>query len=299
MLRSYSAVCRRLPLLHYVAPPVTIRPYRSKRFTIFARTPEADFKLFQIAYSNQDGAIFVNPANYFRHTNGVAAHLRIPANGGQPVQVEMGGDPQTARLTTKLVKYSHHPTGYAHFSLTDQLEPALQIHKRAVPLADQAGHLFTMHVKSVRAFRDDHFDLAAISPTEAAKRTPVGFTMPVDDDSEIAFIGRLYTEERLRHMFAWKAGLDGCVGPILVGDLNDPNVQYVMLAPPQERPLSDHILLLTCRTVALEESVPGPMLLFIGGFDRSEQVNDLTADTTILALKYPATNWEELSRSLV
>ncbi len=281
-------------MLHYVAPPATIRPYRSKRFTIFAHTAEGDFKLFQIAYSNRDGAIFVSPANYFRHNHGIAAHLRIPANGGHPVQVELGGDPQTARLTTKLVKYSHHANGYAHFSLTNQLEPAMQIHKQAVPLADQAGHLFTLHAKTVRSFAPDQFDLAAVTPAEAAKRTPVGFVMPLDDDFEVAFVGRLYTEEQLRHMFAWKAGADGFVGPIIIGDLDDPKRQYVLIAPPLGTPLDDRILLLSCREAPREVPVVGPMLLFIGGFDRPEQVNDTTMDTTMLALKYPAAKWEDL-----
>ena len=79
------------------------------------------------------------------------------------------------------------------------------------------------------------------------------------------------------------------------GNLQDPTAQYVLFAPPAGYPLSDRILLLRCRTAPREVPVPGPMLLFIGAFDRPEVILDDSRDTTYLALKYPATNWDELT----
>src|SRR5215208_4933381 len=111
-----------------------LNPYQSDMFVIHARIGDTDHKLFQVIFRNQEGAIFVNMANYFRHTHGIVALVEYPPDASEPVDIELAGKPESARIVDVLVKYSHHANGYVHFSQTWQTNKALHIHKDAMPL---------------------------------------------------------------------------------------------------------------------------------------------------------------------
>lgn len=274
-----------------------LRPYRSDRFVIHGRVGGVDHKLFQVIYRNQDGAVFVNLANYFAHHRGIAAHVLLPASGGSPVTVDLAGNPQTARLTSALLKYSHHFNGYAHFSQSGKIDRAQQIFRQAVPLSDVRGHLFTLHVRCMTDFRQTSVDPALVAPEKAAERSPIIFSFPEGDPGEVKFVGGWAPQREVLHEYTW-AARDGVVGPIIRDVLGASLDQRVLLAPPLGTPSADSVLVLRCAKPPYPITEPASLVLLLGGFDPPSIVLDPDQDTRLLALKYPAERWEDLQVSL-
>lgn len=278
--------------------PLRLRPYRSSRFVVHARLHGIDYKLFQVIYGGKDGAIFVNLANYFKQTQGIAAHVLLPASGGAPVTFDLAGEPQRARLTNTLVKYSHHANGYAHFSQRGKLDRAKQIHKQAVPLSAVRGHLFTLHIKGFADFTRTTVDPSKVSPQDAAERNPIVFSFGDSDPGEVKFIGGWASTDQLCWDYAWSAN-DGVVGPLITKPgLDGKSIPRVLLAPPKGTPLADSALVLHAAPVPYELKEAGSRVLFIGGFDPPAVALDPEKDSTMLVLKYPCTDWDNLQGTI-
>lgn len=63
--------------------------------------------------------------------------------------------------------------------------------------------------------------------------------------------------------------------------------------------LSDQTLLfVTCHAIPRLDAKRDAAMIFVGGFDPPEQVTDSTRTTSMLALNYPAENFEELRGQL-
>jgi hypothetical protein len=94
---------------------------RAERVVCAVRAGQLRVKAFQVVF-HKDGSFFIS-FPYFRHRTGILSISSIPANGLRESQVnlEHGG-----KVTSHLVKYSHHVDGRAHFSQDGKVFTAIK-----------------------------------------------------------------------------------------------------------------------------------------------------------------------------
>jgi len=93
----------------------------SERVVCVVKVGELRAKAFQIGFE-RDGSLFIH-FPYFRHRIGILSSAEIPATGERKVDVslEHGG-----KVTSHLIKYSHHTDGRAHFSQDGKIFTAIK-----------------------------------------------------------------------------------------------------------------------------------------------------------------------------
>jgi hypothetical protein len=128
-----------------LTPLKTIRRFQSRRFVFGVRTSDTLFKVFQVIFSKSDGSLLVN-IPYSSITHGILSKGRLP-RGDVESQVHLE---ERGKVTSKLVKYSHHPDGKAHFSQDGKVRT--EISRQSLPLAQAKGHLFTLHAQGLLQF---------------------------------------------------------------------------------------------------------------------------------------------------
>jgi hypothetical protein len=144
---------------------------------------ETRHKLFQVFFA-KDGSLFVS-FPYFRHREGILAATMSPANG-QPtsqVNLEIGG-----KVTSHLVKYSHHPDGRAHFSQTGKVRT--QVKRQSLPLNEYRGHIFSLQIQGIEAFeRADEIKDIGTNAKRSTLIFPIG---QPSEDGALKFVGYWY-----------------------------------------------------------------------------------------------------------
>src|SRR3982074_3490622 len=106
---------------------------QSERVVCVVKIGDLTAKAFQIGF-DKDGSLFIH-FPYFRHRTGILSSAEIPATGERKVDVnlEHGG-----KVTSHLVKYSHHPDGRAQFSQDGKILTAIV--RQSISLDTQHGH---------------------------------------------------------------------------------------------------------------------------------------------------------------
>ena len=125
---------------------------RAERIVCTVRAGQLRVKAFQIVF-HKDGSFFIS-FPYFRHRTGLLSISSIPANGSRESQVnlEHGG-----RVTSHLVKYSHHVDGRAHFSQDGRIFTTIK--RQSVALDKQDGHIFSLLIQGLSALDPAHDEL--------------------------------------------------------------------------------------------------------------------------------------------
>jgi hypothetical protein len=265
------------------AQAVRVNAFRSKLIIITTQASATRRKIFQIFF-RPDRSLFVT-FPYFRHRTGILAAATIPGNAQTTSQVslQVGG-----KIASHLVKYSHHPDGWAHFSQTGKVRT--EIRRQSVALDAHWGHIFTVHVQGLEAFNeaDDPKD-AETSP----KRTTLSFQVGTRAETEaIKFVGRWFDISRL----PLGNVVQSVVGPILRSEAPTGKQQDgFLVASPHEN--ARHVLYITCEIIPRLAS-DAELMLFCGGFDPRETMADIRKDAGFLAFLYPASNAEELRKLL-
>ncbi|HEY2150293.1 MAG TPA: hypothetical protein VGH34_05765 [Vicinamibacterales bacterium] len=236
----------------------------------------------------KDDTVFVT-FPYFRHRTGLLSSATIPAKRASQstdtlVSLEEGG-----RVTSHLVKYSHHPNGLALFSQTGKIRS--EVRRQSVALDRQEGHLFTVLINGLEAFKraEGPKDEGQITPDRAV----VDFQLPADSDpgGTLKLVGRWGDVSRLR--FAEQVDT---IGPVIpVGDPSGRRSMAAILANPADE--ARHVLILTGDVMPPVGTDP-EMLMFIGGFDHREEMNDPTREAGFLAFQYPVTDAADLRRKV-
>ena len=261
-----------------------ITAFRSSTVVLTIERGAARFKILQVVFA-KDGSLFVT-FPYFPHRPGLLSATTSPVTGrpDSMASLEQGG-----KVTSHLVKYSHHPTGLALFSQTGKVRS--EVRRQSVKLDDQEGHLFTVLINGLHAFSpaQGKKDEGNVSP----QRTVVTMELPPDAgaDGTLKIVGRWHDASRLRF-----ANPVQSIGPF-IGTV-DPDEQMgsaVILANPADG--TRHVLLLTCADIPRLGTDP-EMLLFIGGFDPREIMNDTTREAGFLAFRYPADDADDLKQRL-
>jgi hypothetical protein len=193
-----------------------------------------------------------------------------------------------------MVKYSHHPDGTALFSQDGRV--LSQVRKKSIPLAKQEGHLFTTQFQYLKAFEaankvkgHDKYD---------PKRCVINFSFENKEPDGIKIVGRWYA---LKELLRRRLVNDGprVFGP-QIQCMTDAGKAYkgFLLSPKVGNPMHEFGLLLTCEGVPKLNQSQQTCLTFIGGFDPPSVINNLAVDISMLALSYPASNYEELRTSV-
>ena len=99
----------------------------------------------QINFSKNDGSLFVN-FPYYKHKQGIAGHFKFPANlYSHNLNLIKEG-----KVTSHLVKYSHHPDGEAHFSQDGRVLTTIK--KKSLRLCEVDDHIFTVLFQGISNF---------------------------------------------------------------------------------------------------------------------------------------------------
>ena len=119
--------------------------YRSQRYVVVIEAEGTYFKLIQFMFSKKDGSLFVS-FPYFENSEGIAAEIPLPeSDAPTTVNLENWG-----KVTSHLVKYSHHPDGRVHFSQDGKVRT--EIVKQSIPIDRLNGHTFTVLIQGLDGF---------------------------------------------------------------------------------------------------------------------------------------------------
>jgi hypothetical protein len=262
---------------------MNVNAFRSKRVIITIQVGANRYKALQIFFG-RDWSLYVS-FPYFRHREGILAAATIPGNGQTTSQVNLAS---AGKVTSHLVKYSHHPDGRAHFSQHGKVRT--EIRRQSIPLDRQYGHIFSVLIQGIEGFdKADDNKVAGSS----SKRTVIAFQFEsLPKPGAIKLVGRWYGLSSL----PLGGELQPSVGPILTAQHPDERQQNgFLLASPYSN--AQHVLFITC------ESIPGlglepELLTFYGGFDPRDLMDDITKEAGFLAFIYPASDFEKLKKTI-
>jgi hypothetical protein len=259
-----------------------VTAFRSERIVLTVKRGQSRKKVLQIIFG-RDGSLFVN-FPYFGHRTGILAAAKIPGNGQRTSEVnfQVGG-----KIASHLVKYAHHPDGRAHFSQDGKIRTAIK--RQSIALDRQQGHIFSVLFQGL-----DAFDAAndAKDSGVSAKRTVLTFELPMSADRDaMKIVGRWSLASALTFQEPASS-----IGPIV--PTRDPEGQIrnaFLLASRNEH--AEHVLLVTCELIPALNSEPHA-LVFYGGFDAREMMDDTTREAGFLGLIYPAADAEALKAAI-
>lgn len=261
-------------------PVLDVVAVRADRIVCVIKAGDNRYKAFQIAWG-ADGSLYVT-FPYFPHREGILAPFTFEGNGTtqETLDFEKGG-----KIASHLAKYAHHLDGEAHFSQTGKI--LTQIRRQSVPLDQHNGHVFTLHLQGLSCLqpaidaRDQH---------STSERAIIEF--PIAPAPGVKFVGRwldiskmLLFDKPSPVVGPWTetADSDGNPGRACIIGRNVANTkQFLALSVEPQLSL-------------------GPekeMLLFYGGFDPREKMEDLTYKAGGIAFKYPVANAKLLAHRL-
>ena len=254
-------------------PAKSVAAVRSPRVVCVVQAAQVRAKAFQVGFE-KDGTLFIH-FPYFRHRTGILCSSEIPASGERSadVNLEIGG-----KVTSHLIKYSHHPDGRAHFSQDGKIFTAIK--RQSIPLDSHHGHLFTLNIQGSHALKaaNQLRDADGI----AAQRSVISFPFDHMPDA-IKFVGRWLDVSKVR-----MSEPDAVVGPR--HPMLDPDgviIDGILLANPNAN--TKHVLAISC--VAIPKlSSESELFQFHGGFDPPETMTDPTKPAGFLAFLYPISN---------
>ncbi len=248
---------------------------RCERTVCVVKAGDLRAKAFQIVFG-RDGSLFIT-FPYFKHRVGLLSSAVISATGARQSQVnlEKGG-----KVTSHLVKYSHHTDGTAHFSQTGKIVTAVK--RQSIALDKQHGHIFSLLIQGAHALDvADPVKDRGMSP----KRTVVDFQ--VEPSEAIKFVGLWFDVNKLPFNNPTPT-----TGPMLLTMGRD-GVQRnaCLFASPHAN--ARHVLSITCEKI--EKLGPErEVFVFYGGFDPPEMMTDPQKEAGFLAFRYPLSEADKM-----
>jgi hypothetical protein len=237
----------------------TIKAHFADRYIIAVRTATSIRKLFQIICGKNDGTLFIT-FPYYRKGCGRLGVVELDPSLTYPTNITVGDN---FPVTSHYIKYSHHPSGKAHFSLTGKVKTLIM--KESIPLCNANGHLFTIMIQGI-----DSFD--SMLPEEPVTKKGLVAAFHFDKEPIIAmkFVGHYYTESELlrRFLHAENTTWTKCITPdgrVLIG---------IVLASTFIHGGERRYLLLTGErldTICKDQEV---FISFMGGFDHPNIIYD-------------------------
>jgi len=249
---------------------------RAERVVCTVRAGQLRVKAFQIVF-HKDGSFFIS-FPYFRHRTGLLSISSIAANGSRESQVnlEHGG-----KVTSHLVKYSHHVDGRAHFSQDGKVFTAIK--RQSIALDKQHGHIFSLLIQGLSGLDPAKDEL------QSTKRATMEFAMETPD--AIKFVGRWFDVNAMRF-----GNPTPTIGPVVPGlDPDGNRTDQVFTASPYAN--AHHVLAISCIPMPALGSEP-EIFLFYGGFSSRDIMTDPSQEAGFLTFMYPVVEPEKLRERL-
>jgi hypothetical protein len=249
---------------------------RAARIVCTLRAGQLRVKAFQIVF-HKDGSFFIS-FPYFRHRTGLLSISSIPANGSRESQVNLEED---GKVTSHLVKYSHHVDGRAHFSQDGKIFTAIK--RQSIALDKQRGHIFSLLIQGLSAL-----DLAG-DDLQSTKRAAIEFAMETPE--AIKIVGRWFDVNAMRF-----SNPTPTIGPVVPGlDPDGNRTDQIFTASPYAN--ARHVLAISC--IPIPTLGPEPeIFLFYGGFSSPDIMTDPGREAGFLAFMYPVVEPEKLRERL-
>lgn len=234
---------------------------RSKAWDVVIARGGAVHRLAKLIFAS-DGGLYIHCIGY-PHTNGVVTVRRI-GSGVVTESVELGG--VGAYSVSHVVKYSHHRSGMALFSLDGKVKSFAR--RQALPLDVQRGHLCSLSVAPVSSFAPFR---------RKANSVEVRMDLPADrDDVKLVFY-----RYSLHDSASW-VGTDS--DGRFVRQFPSGNTAQLACGP-AEYPMADIAVAVAARPSDVTSD--RPYLLFVGGFDRPDSTRNSAQDLEFLMYAYP------------
>ncbi len=160
-------------------------PLSSERFDITILRNSKLYPICQIIFANSDSSLFIN-FPYLKESKGLVSKLTIPGNFESPgkLSFQPGG-----KVTSHLVKYSHHTDGRVHFSQNGKVRT--EIISQSVALNGYSGHMFTLGVLNLSDFQET--TAQRYQNHWSRKRSVIKFDMDGDEETQqYKIIGHWY-----------------------------------------------------------------------------------------------------------
>ena len=262
--------------------PTKLRALRAKRFVVRLNTGAEYRKLMTFGFTS-DGSFWAS-VPYFRAGPGLLAELTMEAGVVGPVDLSLA---DAGKVTINRVKYSHHRSGEAHFSLTDKVQTLIR--RQSVPLSTIDGHLLTIQLQGFDGFEEDN-ERRPDEPWETDhRRRTVTFGPPPPGTQAIKIVLRCSANRLLKKRVRGSA-----LGPwTQMQDQDGRSKQGLLVSGPERTPGSSTFLLLTLEPIPALSDQPTAFSL-IGGFDPPKVSKDPAKPTGFLAMIYPAERYDEL-----
>lgn len=249
--------------------------YIADRYVVCVTSPTSSHRLFQIGFSKSDASLFVS-FPYMPRTDGIVGVATLEGNLAYPQSIRIGHEQP---VTRHAVKYSHHPSGRAHFSLTGKVKPTVS--RMACPLPEVRGHLFTIMAQGISLF---HRMDARDKSTQKRGVIPFGFEHATP--RAVKLVAYLWTESELSRN---TSGSNGGKPWLLLRKDDGTTCLAILLATP----ITHHGS--SCYLVLAAHEIPPPakgghfFFNFMGGFDSRHVGLDHSRPTSWLTCIYPST----------
>jgi hypothetical protein len=257
-----------------------IKRFQSRRFVFAVRFPDQWRKVFQVIFSRSDGSLFVNvPYSSIKH--GIVSEGTLPRLG-EEIQIRLA---EHGKVTSKHVKYSHHPDGMALFSQTGQVRT--EIRNQSLPLNKSHGHIFTLECQDLLQFDEVQSPRDTKSPTR--KRALLTYNFENLCPLALKFTGWWYRVGDLGS----KTGI-GDVGPRITSQKPDgTRSPSFIVGSLFGDPLHDFTLVVTCESRSLIDTDRSQLLNILGGFSSMHAKNS-SSELSFMCALYPASDYETL-----
>jgi len=256
---------------------------KSRRTVISIVVDSVRYKVMQLMFNKRDGSIFIN-FPYYTDSRGLVSLVKFPGGINLPTDLSLidGG-----KVTSHLVKYSHHPDGRAHFSQDSKVKT--EIIKKSVPLNQINGHFFTAKFQGIHHFKTEKLSKKTIKK----ERQIIDFNFEDENPNSIKVVGRMYSKTELIGKIEGNAR-----GPIM-HTLTDSGERSlgILIGDPVLRQ-REKVIVVTCEKIPIFDKESESAVSFIGGFDERSITLNTSLDTSFLALSYPASNYEQLRKEI-
>lgn len=255
---------------------------RSKKFVVSVFHDGKKHKVFQIIFQTgkkSGNTYLIVNFPYFSESKGILSKLTFPSNTQTIDKLPLA---PTGKVTTHLVKYSHPLDGDSHFSADGKIYSTLRNKSRRLDVSH--NHIFTLQIQGVNSFR-----LMDENKSFSENKTDIDFRFENTLPESVKFIGRWLKATDIKGRIS-----PGEPKPVYV--YKDIDETGLILSPPEKSPISEFVLLLSCKGMPLLDEKRKSVFLFFGGFN--EEISDESKDATFLACIYPEEKFDILKKTI-
>lgn len=212
--------------------------------------------------------------------------VRMPF-GFQKADVELAN---SGKVTSHLVKYTHHPDGGAHFSQDGKV--FTRIRNKSFPLKQSNNHLFAIRAQGLGQFKQADPKKDTIEPK--LERTVLNFVFTDSMASSFKFVVQWFKASDVITRFRsstqkFEFGASG-----LFATSDGERMPGYVIGPPQGAPFDDCCLLICCNPIPLLDTNRENVYSFLGGIGTPVNDGETDSEISFLMALYPCANFEEL-----